>query len=377
MLYKGMMLMKLAVKITSVLCTAVIAVSAVAVNVSAAKQSDWKSLYSDFLHEELKDDYDFAFSIFDIDGNGTPELILSPGNVHLSQCGIYTVSDGKLTLVDNEVGSNGICFCVPAKHYVISSYMGMGAMSESYFTLGGSTLTPAVSFYNDEYAVKDGDPEYTINDKKVTAEEYEKEYEKYHSPDEICLGRTYPLSNSSIEYAVNGVKNYKQGYAALLRDVYTKNEGYSSVFSLMDITGDNIPELFVRSNVTTDIYTFADGRVQYMHSEYLYLMSYDSVKYSYGYSSDKKMLVIRAYSEKDSARSYTFLKYGKNGLTEQADIRCSYNADGEYVYQVNGKEVTKSGYKKALKKYSSIKFRYISDKKIYSVKESVIKKILA
>lgn len=373
--------MKLAGKIASVVCCAAVALSAAAFSASAADDNDWKGIYKAFLYDELKlDDREgqsLAFSIFDIDENGTPELILSPGNVHLYQCRVYTVSGGELTLIDYEMGSSGVCFCVPAKHYLISTYIGMGAEIDSYFSLEGTKLTPVISFYNDEYAVKESGTDYTINDEKVTAEEYNNEYAKYFSADEICLGRTYPLSENSIKYAVTGYKSYKKAYGALLREVYADSEWGPSVFSLMDITGDKKPELFVRSGVTTDIYTFADGRVQYMRSEYLHMMSADSAECSYGYSSGGKMLVMRAVSEKESARSYTYLKYGKNGLTEQVSVCCGYNADGEYVYEVNGKEVTEEEYEAALKKYSRIKFKYRTSKKMYSVEESEIKKMLS
>ncbi|MBQ4311633.1 MAG: hypothetical protein II773_08580 [Oscillospiraceae bacterium] len=373
--------MKLAGKLTSGLCSAAVALSAAAANVSAAEENDWKGIYKAFLYDELKlDDREgqsLAFSIFDIDANGTPELILSEGDVHLSQCRIYTVSHGELTLIEDEFGSSGVCFCLPAKHYLISTYIGMGAEIDSYFSLKGTKLSPVISFYNDEYAVKDSGTDYTIDDKKVTAEEYKNEYAKYFSADEICLGRTYPLSESSIKYAVTGYKSYKKAYGALLREVYADSEWGPAVFSLMDITGDKKPELFVRSGVTTDIYTFADGRVQYMRSEYLHMMNADSAEYSYGYSSGGKMLVMRAVSEKDSARSYTYLKYGRNGLTEQVHICCGYNADGEYVYEVNGKEVTEEEYEAALKKYSRIKFKYRTAKKMYSVEESEIKRMLS
>ena len=73
----------------------------------------------------------------------------------------------------------------------------------------------------------------------------------------------------------------------------------------------------------------------------------------------------------------SFFKYGKNGLTEQAHICCGYNAEGDYIYEVDGKTVTEDEYDAALKKYSDIRFRYRTAKKMYTVKESEIKKKLS
>ncbi|MBQ4486084.1 MAG: hypothetical protein II936_03650, partial [Oscillospiraceae bacterium] len=78
-------------RMTAALCLTAATVLGSAVKASAAKADDWKSVYAGFLNEKLTAEEEYpdsidAFSIYDIDADGTPELIVSQGDYHGAYC---------------------------------------------------------------------------------------------------------------------------------------------------------------------------------------------------------------------------------------------------------------------------------------------------
>lgn len=341
------------------------AAMAVFCSVNVCADGGWKESYASVLQD--KTDEEGAFSVYDIDGDGTPELIYSEGRSHGAQCEIYTYRGGKAVKID-EAGSSGVCSCIPQKHYLKSSYAAGGEVIVSFYTIEDNSLRHVMTFFNDENTGLEGEREYRINDEKVSKEEYYKRYSETGSDSAVSLGRSYPLGSDSIGYAVTGTDSCEDAYARLLRDKYTQVYD-NDVFSLMDITGDKIPELFVRNDTSTDIYTFSDGRVQYMGSESLYLMGTGDAKYSCGLSGD----VLVMHSKRDGASSYSFFSMKDGVLCREKSFRCGYDYDNAAVYMIDGREVSRTEYRTALKKYTGMRFRRTSAE--YPLSESGIEKL--
>ncbi|MCR5806360.1 MAG: hypothetical protein K6G68_04915 [Oscillospiraceae bacterium] len=370
-------------RMTAALCLAAVTVLGSAVKASAAKADDWKSVYAGFLNEKLTAEQEYpdsidAFSIYDLHADGTPELIVSQGDYHGAYCTIYTISDGKLTHV-GDAGSNGICGYVPAKKYVTSCYIGMGYMNLDYFTMDKDGLNKVISFCDDSgNASDDNDFEitYTIDEEKVTADEYEKKLGEMQSSPSVPLGRTFPLSEKSIEYAVTGVSSRKAGYSGLLTECYLESDYREDGdrFFLSDITGDKKPELFVFTSGGMDIFTFRDGVVRFFGNDYPYRLNGDDVKCRFGFNAERKILVIRMESVAQKTYSYSFCHIGKNGIKKAVDIARTTDSEGDTVYWMNSEYSSLHKVNAVLKKYSGIKFRMSS--KFYSLIEDEIKRVL-
>ena len=373
--------MKLTKRIAAAVCSAAIAISAAAANVSAAQQKSWQELYASFLRSEIKSPSEYpdgfdAFSIYDLNADGTPELIISQADYHGAYCTICTVSDGMVTRV-GDAGSYGEFAYIPSEKHIVSSYMGMGYLTVGYYEMDGTELKNIVTLEDNSGAVEsDAEINYTINGKTVTEKEYNKKSEEMRG-DSISLGRTFPLTENAVKYAVTGVKDYKTAYSSLLSERYLDSSYYDTAdkFMLMNITGDKTTELIVSHWSESSVFTFSDGRVQYLTEEYVYPVSASEASYSYGYNSAKKMFMIKVSAPKDKGYAYSFYSTKGNKITRKAEFRCGTDyIDNRYVYMLNGKEVSASAYKKALKKYTSIKFT--GSKKTFNISEDNIKKAL-
>ncbi|MCR5166808.1 MAG: hypothetical protein K6C13_06305 [Oscillospiraceae bacterium] len=373
--------MKHTKKIIAAVCSAALAVSALALNASAAKEKSWQELYASFLRSEIKSPTEYpdgfdAFSIYDLDADGTPELIISQADYHGAYCTICTVSDGKVTRV-GDVGSYGEFAYIPSKKYIVSSYMGMGYLTVSYFEMNGTELKMLVTLEDDSgNAESDADINYTIDEKTVTEEEYDRKFDEMGG-DSISLGRTFPLSENAVIYAVEGTDDYKAAYGSLLYGRYLLSPEHDSkdTFTLMNIIGDKTPELIVNHWSGSSVFTFRDGRVQYLGDEYVYPVGAEEPSYAYKYNSANKIFMIKVSSPKDKGYAYTFYSTKGNKLTQKAEFRCGTDlVDNRYVYMIDGREVSKEKYTKALKKYTSMK--YSTARKTYEINEENLKKAL-
>ena len=171
---------------------------------------DYKSLYTQKLEEIMQsEDYEpsmYAFDLFDIDSDGTPELFVSDGNYHIAGVMIFTVSENGLrqltyTSEDGEhtdqFGSWG-SVQVTSDGYISSTYSGMGGVYGSYFFLEKGELIHIVSF---EEHMFDGLAEtmpYVINGEAVSEEEYYEAVSGYFQKDWQNMGRGIILHSRSI-----------------------------------------------------------------------------------------------------------------------------------------------------------------------------------
>ena len=370
--------MKKYTRIISAACSAAAAISMIAFTPSAA--GNWKDAYADFLEDQMNvsnEDASIdgikAFSVCDLNADGTPELIFSEADFHAAACDIYTYSGGKLVSVGT-AGSYGECGFMPEAGYVTSGYVGMGYTTTVMLKMSGNSLKEVKRLEDDAGNHEDpSEATYTIDEKEVSQKKYEDLVSKLNEYFYIPLGRTFKLNSQSIDYAVRGVSDYKTAY----RDFLSSGVTYYSddvAFSCCDITGDKVPELSVRDSGITYFYTFSDGRIQYYSVDYSYLLAEGDEILKIGISADKKYLMVCMTSPQNKACCYSFYKIKKDHLECIAYMSYDENyMTGKYEYMLNGKKTTKSKFNKALKMYS--KYSYKSFSKEYSLTAGNIKKV--
>ena len=352
-------------KIISVISAAVMAVSALSVSavpVSAANDTDsWKTVYSKYLKNKIKKmdpsiiPEDYKFSVNDLDDNGTPELILSEGPYHYVSCDIYTCKDGKLKKLGS-TGSNGVFDYDPVNNVIESSYTGMGVVSSTLFKMKNGKMSRMIYFLS--YNSVNGES-FLVSDKEVSKATYEKYTKKYAMASRITLGRDYSLTETDIKCATGGYKNYKSAYKAFIADRTETAAAYatwSDTYTVKDITGDKIPELFYNIS-PCKVYTFKDGRMQYLGAGDAY-GDIDSLKSCLAYCKAQKTLM---FVNKSNQTTKTFCKIKDGYLIQEAKFsyeqQMSAEAGGFTArYRLDDKDVSKSEYNKALKKYSKMKF---------------------
>ncbi|MBE6844189.1 MAG: hypothetical protein E7508_00550 [Ruminococcus sp.] len=315
-----------------------------------AAADDWCSAYGEWLYKCINDEKnDFtensAFSLYDINNDSIPELFISEDYCHAAGCRIYTYDKyvGHL----GEYGSNGVVYFHPDTNYIYSGYTGQGVTNSSYYRLENGDLKECASFYDNKGSLqKTG---YRINDNAVTKEEYEQAHKEYMGGYKKELGRDFPLTESFADAALMPCSDWKEAYTKLLYSLSeTEFITQGGGFSVYDITGDSIPELFIaRDSVRASqcyIYTF-DNTVKAL-GEY---GSYGNVVYS------PKSNLMNTYDLHQGYEYTTYYRLGKYDLFEK-EISFFNNLGGaeteaDVQYTINGTDVSDKEYQSTLEAY--------------------------
>lgn len=113
------------------------------------------------------------YDLYDIDGDGTPELFVSQGAFHVSGCMIYTF-DGSECVYLQTLGEWGVVSVIPAGPYVLSAYSGMGYHSYGFYQFDGGAHTLALTdSFNDNSDTGYEVVEYYHNNQQVSQMAYE------------------------------------------------------------------------------------------------------------------------------------------------------------------------------------------------------------
>ena len=185
--------------------------------VSADSRKDliWQSAYQKVLTTysrmqgfsggKTKDESGARWDLYDIDGDETPELFISPDNSHAYGVMVYTCVDGEPKLLqageDQAFGEFGLCAVSTEKHMLGSFHSGMGVVSRTMYKLEGGTLEKLDSFMNDAESHLEDQRDKTlwqVNEERVTAAKYYAAYDAYASilwKEDV--GRTYAFSDRS------------------------------------------------------------------------------------------------------------------------------------------------------------------------------------
>jgi hypothetical protein len=165
------------------------------------------------------------------------------------------------------------------------------------------------------------------------------------------LGREFRANITEIELALYGGSSWEKVYSEYLTEIADKRtyEEMYPTFSLCDITGDDVPELFISEGwahvARVLVYTF-DGRLRSIGTIGTYggttynvepqtIVNYD-MHMGYEYGGD--------YEIRDCRFVRVFQYYNNCGAVEN---------EADYEYKINDKPVTKDEYDAALAEHST------------------------
>ncbi len=314
----------------------------------AETENKYYSAYREILNGFMNSGYyskDSAFSLYDMNDDRIPELFISEDICHAAGCRIYTCDQNVKFL--GEYGSDGgVCF-YPDTRYLVSSYIGQGETHVEYYSMENNSLNEHIICYDNSGRTEE--KVYKINDTEVTQEEYNSAKQEPVGEYKKELGRDFPLTEPFIDFALTSYSDWKNAYTNLLynlseTDFITQGGG----FSVYDITGDDIPELFISRdsirNAQCYIYTF-DNTVKAL-GEY---GAYGSVGYSPEYN------LMYTY---DLHQGYEYIKYYRLGKYDLFNKEISFfnnrggaETEADVQYTINGEDISSEEYQNTLEKY--------------------------
>lgn len=168
----------------------------------------WKKLYANELRKH-RGYFSFRFvsprfNICDLDGNGTPELLISDNDVHGSGVEIFTVYQGKL--IDfGSYGSWGEVQFNSNNKYIFSGFTNNGYNYTDIYKIKNGEMIKLVSFWEDTGVVADKSKwHYNVDDKNVSKAEYDAASAKYGESDSAWpFVRKYTTTESGIAQSFN------------------------------------------------------------------------------------------------------------------------------------------------------------------------------
>lgn len=135
---------------------------------------DWKTAYAQFLRNGgYKSDMPGCdaprFFVYDVDGDGSMELVIIRATYSVVGGDVYTLVNGKVVHAGGTSGTYGSFASYPSDGLLLSSYGHMGVDLEEYFTLSDGKLVSQARWIS---SFTDGETWY-LNDQETTQEAYE------------------------------------------------------------------------------------------------------------------------------------------------------------------------------------------------------------
>lgn len=227
---------------------------------------EWQKAYEDKL-KEFKESKDYsddqesgsAFDLFDITGDGSPELIISPNTGGSTKCSVYSFSDGEASEIGS-VGNTGCFMYLPLINTVKDEYCGDGFVIGKLFKYENGSFNQELSYSDNSQSVMSSDTSGTlivheINGEEVLLPEYDKALEPYEKSPAVKVGRKYSMGDGVIKYAVYRAESWgkiispadkKLCMDMLKEKLLPEYESGSEItYELADLNNDDVPELLV------------------------------------------------------------------------------------------------------------------------------------
>ena len=160
--------------------------------------NDWQKAYKQALFDFMDSDEYFtgnkiiehsAFSIYDLNTDGTPELIISEDTSHAAACRIYTYDNELIYL--GRIGAYGDVGYYEDNGTIVHYNIGQGIEYEIFNRLENNQINMIAKFYNDVGYYGKEKATFKFNDTEITEDKYNVELEKYRGNEYISLGRDY------------------------------------------------------------------------------------------------------------------------------------------------------------------------------------------
>lgn len=201
---------------------------AMPVEAAKTKDLDWQLAYQKvlttysriqgFQNGSTKDDYGSRWDLFDIDGDGSPELFISPDNSHANGVMVYTCYRGEPKLLQcgeyQAFGEFGLTAVNVEEHLLGSFHTGSGIVRQAFYKVENGTLKEMDTFMNDFESYPPAEQNKAVwehNGQTVSREEYEEAYTAYEGLVwREDIGRQYAFNDRSpLASAHKSVSNSK------------------------------------------------------------------------------------------------------------------------------------------------------------------------
>lgn len=223
-----------------------------------------------------------AFDIFDVTGDGSPELIISPNDDTPTKCTIYTFVEDKLTEI-LQAGNSGCFSYSPETNVIKDEYLGNGFVLGKILTFSNGSFNNTLSYSdNSDSASLGAEIYHEINGENVSLADYEKELAPYTGISLIEAGRRYTMGDSSVKYAIRYAECWKDtlssGQKKLCREILetemtsAQAEARNAAFDFCDLNGDKVAELIISHGADTEssctVYYFSNENLVAMDGNY-------------------------------------------------------------------------------------------------------------
>lgn len=315
---------------------------------------EWQSLYEQKLNEFMTSDKfsevaqkgleESRFDLFDLNGDGTPELFISANNDHKTQCEIFTVSDGQVVSAGT-IGEYGAFMYYPDFRLINDEYSGDGFVVGKFISFDGKTLTDYFSYSdNSSSATKGASIKHEINGQSLSLPEYDEAMAMYRNARTVSIGRKYTFGTASIDYALHCSESWGAVLTLTEKELFKEQLTSSLVvanelekdasFEFCDITGDDVPELIVSEGTSVGdlcrIYYISNNILLELDGEYGYKgrLNYDNeqlVFYTSGTDSGNACWSITNNNISSFNVSRSHMECGRKYILTAENIDASMN----------------------------------------------------
>ena len=317
------------------------------IDMSNVENVSWSSLYRSALNDFKKSE-NFSeaarFSIYDINDDKIPELIISYGSSDDKTYLIRSLNiDNTYTEFEPITKCGDLLYGMKRSLLATYKYDYENQVQDvQIYRLKNSKLANVYTFQMTSNECK-------VNGQVVSDDQYNEEYNNLFDGFIKSMGTDHSFDDDIINAALGEMDDWKEAFCAVLTDYLKYKKKYDNNFySLMDINGDEIPELFVSGGAPyapyVDVYAWngcpvpvgsfgTDGTILYYPEKNLLLTEYDNPSYSAG----------SFYSFNNVYKFEAGISYGNNENSKKQDENVTV------VYKINGEETDKSTYEKTVK----------------------------
>lgn len=311
---------------------------------------DWQNSYESKLKDFMNSDKFLAnkkgtigqsmFEIRDLDGDGTPELIISPDSDHPTPCEIYSYSASTLSPV-GEIGNYGTFRFYPDLNIIGDEYEGQGFMLGKFVNIEEGVLNEVMSYSDNTASASSGATIFhEINGEDVSRIEFDAALADFKNNYSFEAGRKYTFGEDSIHNAVRCAYGWggtlTEAQSKLCRDLLTQekdnaiNSNRNAAFEFCDLNGDLVPELIISEGTEEDslchIYYFNGEELTELQGSYgafgkIYFDAGCNVFYSVNSSGTSYWsLGSESFSAADYKASDSIMECGRLFILDEKNI---------------------------------------------------------
>lgn len=299
-------------------------------------QKPYESIIKDFQSSEDCSE-NSAFDLVDLDGDHSPELIISPSTEPKAVCRIYTCKSGTSSEL-GELCKGGKVVWLPEMELYKDEYQGESFTIGSYLSLENGEFTEKLNYYtsNNISSVK-----HTINGDELLLPDYEEKLKPYNDAYTVVYGRKYGFGENAVKTALYRSESWGAVITSAERDAYRgklneyleacESSGEDAAFELFDVNNDNIPELVISQGSSESskclIYSISEGNIAVSDPiGYAGAVSYDFAQNIMFYQTEENKYACASLSDEPIDSNITV-----DSLTDRAEFGRRYPLTAENI----------------------------------------------